>query len=563
MSIDDDDGLLLQIDCKVIGFTEADTCPGADKRLKMAEKEELSKLEELAMNISDSSEDEDSDDDNSDEDAVGSETTEAAVASEATEIAETGEKETESPKDFERLEKQAEAVQKEDLIEKETEPEEIEDENLEASKDLERLEKLAMEISDSEEEEEENMPDDNCEKSGAAIEAPNSKPVKITIGASTPVRVTREASSSPGSGVAGLIEQIENAAHTTAIVLEREESQEQDDEGEENYVANIDSLGDLRPGDVFDVVLDQDQLEYLGESTQNDDGLVEQSENDNEANADDEDDEEDEDAESESSSDEEMPKTFESASELCDNYLDHLNHMLTYLMRELERNLARQEEIDNQVFELHQEQTIRSHIVRSQHVSVSKKTLTVFGYPYFKDKNLFHPPENSDTKLKKSKKELDPWIENPRPFTKQDKINLKQYVKEDAIRKKLMPLEAEKDALTEKLRQTAKADREELENRLAAVLRRIQEAKRTPEEELFLDRFYTNYDWDRISVTNFNSAHTPRECQLQWRNLVHPDINRGVWSPEEASKPCFWLNMIVSSYRMRLIQVYCTPFSQK
>ena len=87
-----------------------------------------------------------------------------------------------------------------------------------------------------------------------------------------------------------------------------------------------------------------------------------------------------------------MPKTFESASELCDNYLDHLNHMLTYLMRELERNLARQEEIDNQVFELHQEQTIRSHIVRSQHVSVSKKTLTVFGYPYFKDKNLFHLP---------------------------------------------------------------------------------------------------------------------------------------------------------------------------
>ena len=144
-----------------------------------------------------------------------------------------------------------------------------------------------------------------------------------------------EASSSPGSGVAGLIEQIENAAHTTTIVLEREESQEQEEEGEENYVTNVDSLGDLRPGEVFDVVLDQSQLEYLEESTQNDDGLVEQSENDNETNADDEDDEEDEDAESESSSDEEMPKTFESASELCDNYLDHLNHMdhLDHLFR--------------------------------------------------------------------------------------------------------------------------------------------------------------------------------------------------------------------------------------
>ena len=66
----------------------------------------------------------------------------------------------------------------------------------------------------------------------------------------------------------------------------------------------------------------------------------------------------------------------------------------------------------------------------------------------------------------------------------------------------------------------------------------MQEVKRTPEEELFQDRFHSNFDWDRISVTNFNSAHTPRECQLQWMNLVHPEINRGVWCPEEVGFPC-------------------------
>ena len=530
----------------------------------MSEKEELSKLEELAMNISDSSEEEDSGDD-SDKDDVAGVATEATatVATVATEVGVAGgavpeclkenleslkdgkrlntrnlekvavEEEIEDPdasKDFDRYETgrlERLAVQKAESIEEEREHDEMNGENIESSKDLERLEtnkleKLAMEISDSEEDE--DISDDNCDNTEASF------------GTSGTVETTNNEASrtvvpSVGTtGVAGLIEQIENAAHTSTIVLEREESQEQDDEGQENYVTNVESLEDMRPGDVFDVELNQSQLEYLGEASQ--------SENDNETNADDEeeDEEEDEDAESESSSDEELPKTFESASELCDNYLDHLNHMLTYLLRELERNLARQEEIDTQVFELHQEQTIRSHIVKSQHVSVSKKTLTVFGYPYFKDKNLFHPPENSDTKAKKSKKELDPWIENPRPFTKQDKINLKQYVKEDAIRRKLLPLEAERDALTEKLRQTALADREELENRLAAVLRRMQEAKRTPEEELFHDRFYGKFDWDRISVTNFNSAHTPRECQLQWRNLVHPDINRGVWCPEEASK---------------------------
>ena len=50
--------------CKVIRFTEeAFVGPSCSKRLNMAEREELSKLEELAMNISDSDEEGDSDDD--------------------------------------------------------------------------------------------------------------------------------------------------------------------------------------------------------------------------------------------------------------------------------------------------------------------------------------------------------------------------------------------------------------------------------------------------------------------------------------------------------------------
>ena len=47
--------------CKVIRFTEeAFVGPSCSKRLNMAEREELSKLEELAMNISDSDEEGDS-----------------------------------------------------------------------------------------------------------------------------------------------------------------------------------------------------------------------------------------------------------------------------------------------------------------------------------------------------------------------------------------------------------------------------------------------------------------------------------------------------------------------
>ena len=123
--------------------------------------------------------------------------------------------------------------------------------------------------------------------------------------------------------------------------------------------------------------------------------------------------------------------------------------------------------------------------------------------------------------------------------------------------------------------------RDELRARLEAVERRMEEVRGLGDDKLFLDRclgrfhdqvhrdlhndldlrrFYGDFDWDRISVTNFGSTHTPRECELQWRNLVgpgpgpgvqvqvqvsrcrcrwctmsqvHPDINRGVWSATE------------------------------
>lgn len=107
-----------------------------------------------------------------------------------------------------------------------------------------------------------------------------------------------------------------------------------------------------------------------------------------------------------------------------------------------------------QVFELYKGQGSKSIAAKTQHVSVTKKTLTVFGFPYFKDENLFHPPANADTQAKQANHELDPWIENPRPFDKKDKQNLKAFVKEDAIRRRLAPYEEEQESLVLRLRLT-------------------------------------------------------------------------------------------------------------
>merc|ERR1719357_1945913 len=119
-----------------------------------------------------------------------------------------------------------------------------------------RLEQLAMEISESEDEESDES------------------------GENEPVTEADKISKTPDT-VAGLIEQIENAAHTSSIVLEREDSQEPDDDvDQENYITHVD-LDNLKPGDVFDVELDQSQLEYLGKKSPNGDDIVDQSEQDN------------------------------------------------------------------------------------------------------------------------------------------------------------------------------------------------------------------------------------------------------------------------------------------
>ena len=76
------------------------------------------------------------------------------------------------------------------------------------------------------------------------------------------------------------------------------------------------------------------------------------------------------------------------------------------------------------------------------------------------------------------------------------------------------------------------AVKEEMSRQLLDTIRKIEVIRNLPDEKMFVDRFY-EYDWVKISVTDFKNSHSPRECQLQWQNLVHPSINRSVYSTNE------------------------------
>jgi len=240
-----------------------------------------------------------------------------------------------------------------------------------------------------------------------------------------------------------------------------------------------------------------------------------------------------EDSES-SSEDELMPEDFNSLSAYCVNYMDHITNLLVTLQVELDRNVRRQQEIEEEVHEKEVAQINRNIQVKNQHVSVSKKSLTVFGFPYFKDQTLYHPPPNQDTLTKKMNKELDPWIEFAKPFTKDDRKKLKGFVREDALARKTARIREEKEFLEHQIRKIGVKDEDkaELAEKIKDCEFRLREVTTMPDEKLFLDR-YQAHDWDKISVTDFQVTHHPMDCQLQWQNLVHPSINRTVWSPAE------------------------------
>ena len=281
--------------------------------------------------------------------------------------------------------------------------------------------------------------------------------------------------------------------------------------------------------------MNQEQKEFSLFSDYSIDEIIQNKQNDDEEDEEEEDVDQDADEESDESSDEEeLENDYDSLNDLCDNYIDHLNQMLLMLQKELERNIARQSQIDAEISDVNLANSLRAQQSKNQHKIISRKPLTIFAAPYFKDKSLFGPPPNEDTKKKRLNKELDVWIEFPKPFTEDERKKLKQYVKEDAIRIKSLRYSKEKENLEEKLNdfQFDEQLKEAMYSQLYSCNRQIDDIRKLPDEQLF-DNRYEEYDWEKISVTNFKSVHSPKECQLQWQNLVHPSINRSVFSPEE------------------------------
>lgn len=154
------------------------------------------------------------------------------------------------------------------------------------------------------------------------------------------------------------------------------------------------------------------------------------------------------------------------------------------------------------------------------------KRLSSCSNPYFKDKSKEGPPDNEDTKLRKSIGQPYPFEKASKPWSKEENKILADAVKSDVLATKLTPLLQRIEALTPRKSKTEEEERE-IEN-LKAV---IEQTKSLPLANL-VENYALPIDWEDISYKMLPSR-TPSQCEIYWYNELHPLLNKDLWTKDE------------------------------
>ncbi|XP_059093957.1 snRNA-activating protein complex subunit 4 homolog [Tigriopus californicus] len=227
-----------------------------------------------------------------------------------------------------------------------------------------------------------------------------------------------------------------------------------------------------------------------------------------------------------------IPISYHNALILNETYQNSVLEAIEILNVALERNHSRQEELTFELGEL-QKGNVTARVQSNLGLN-DKRQMNVFSAPYFKDERLFSHPPNRDSIRKKANRELDPYLTNPKEWTHTEKKSLLLAVKEDALREKMSrPMAHWEHLLGESEKKNLKPERKtQLLMDLREAKREIERIKCLSEDELFHNR-EEDFDWMRISVQAFQGMISPKSCELMWKNMLHPTINRASWTQEE------------------------------
>nr|CAD7589112.1 unnamed protein product [Timema genevievae] len=157
----------------------------------------------------------------------------------------------------------------------------------------------------------------------------------------------------------------------------------------------------------------------------------------------------------------------------------------------------------------------------------------LYGAPYFKDKNYFQAPPNQDVHLKKARNEINLIdISQARRWRAQDKTILEKAVKKQEIEKLLVKNKTDELTLLENLKHCSEKDKITLQGKLDDIKATADNVSSRSLADLVGNK-WVEYDWMRISVTDFKNQHTPEECRGMWFGYIHPAIVRSPWTHQE------------------------------
>ncbi|KOB78595.1 snRNA-activating protein complex subunit 4 [Operophtera brumata] len=149
------------------------------------------------------------------------------------------------------------------------------------------------------------------------------------------------------------------------------------------------------------------------------------------------------------------------------------------------------------------------------------------GKPYFKDKNLNHPPDNEDTKIMKQYHMYDfSNVMTVSGWTVGDKTRLLTVLldlSKDIVRKKIQR------ELTKLERLIVKSKAETC--KIASLKRELFYLKNRTLEDLDLET-EQEFDWEEVAF-KLNRRHSSREYKAIWDLFFHPKVNKSAWSHEE------------------------------
>jgi len=166
----------------------------------------------------------------------------------------------------------------------------------------------------------------------------------------------------------------------------------------------------------------------------------------------------------------------------------------------------------------------------------SKRLQTSLSYPYFKDSHGHIPPNNEDTKTKTSNCELNSSVVPAKPWSNEEKEKLLNFVKRNAFEKTLQKVMSRKEILLMELREF-KLTPTEIIKKEKQVEEKDAEISilQSPMCDSPIGPIETEYDWLKISVIDFEGSRSGLECELFWKNYLHPSINKRKWSNDEVN----------------------------